>query len=225
MPGLVATSAPLALARSMISGKAVGGLVRQARHVDEIDGERVLLEILRLEQRIGAAKREDRGIAVMRGDEHRGAGRRAGIAQREPGGDALLGQSRQNGLGAGILAELDQRGDVVAEPRQRDGRIHRAAAAMGRDILGLVLAALLEQQKRGVGIAHRHALDALVGDHGDRVDHRAADGQGFHVRVAPSALSALASIACIELRLLHRQPQRWQSRAKVARLSSLLATI
>lgn len=65
----------------------------------------------------------------------------------------------------------------MSEPRQRDGSIYGSAAAMGGDVLGFALAPFLEQQERGVGDAHRHAL---VRNHGDRIDHRAADRQGFH---------------------------------------------
>ena len=55
-----------------------------------------------------------------------------------------------------------------------------AAAAMGGDLERLRLAAFLDQQERGLGVEHRHALDAVALDNGDRVDHGAADGKGFH---------------------------------------------
>ena len=87
---------------------------------------------------------------------------------------------REHGLGALILAELDEGGHVETDARHRNGGVDRAAADVGGNLHRLGLAPFLEQQERVVGVQHRHALDAVVGDDGDGVDHRAADGEGLH---------------------------------------------
>jgi hypothetical protein len=160
--------------------KAFGRLVRQRRHVDEIGGEGLGLEILRLQQRIGAAEREYRRVAVMRRHHDRGPGRRAAVAHRPARRDALRQQPGEHGIGARVLSELHQRAHIEPEPGHADGGIHGAAAGVGRDLGGLGLAALPEQQERGIRVQHAHALDAVAGDDRDRIDGGGADGETFH---------------------------------------------
>ena len=100
------------------------------------------------------------------------------IAQRDDTPSSQ--QAGQHRLGARILAELDEGRHVEAQPRHGHGGVHRAPADVGGDLQRLDLAALLQQQEGAVGIEHAHALDAIAGDDGDRIDHGAADGEGLH---------------------------------------------
>src|SRR6187399_2456792 len=52
---------------------------------------------------------------------------------------------------------------------------------MRGNLHGFRLATLLQQQERVVRVLHRHLLDAVAGDDGDRIDHGAADAEGLHV--------------------------------------------
>jgi cell division protease FtsH len=114
------------------------------------------------------------------GDEHRLAGRDIVGLDELAGIDAGLRQEGLDELAVGVAADLGQHGGVGAEPAHRDGRVHRPAAAVDRDAFGLHFRALLEQQERGRGIVHRHALDVAAFHHDDDVDHRRADADNPH---------------------------------------------
>src|SRR5687767_8842894 len=64
---------------------------------------------------------------------------------------------------------------------------------MRGDLERLDLAALLQQQEGAFGIQHAHALDAIAGDDGDRIDHGAADSQGLHGAPAFAGTCTLVS--------------------------------
>ena len=178
--GLAATSARCALARRMMAGNVSAELVAERGDVDHVDGERVVLQVALVQQGVGAPEGKDGRIAVVRGDEHRRARGRPAVAQRPPRRDALAHEMRQHSLGTLVPAELDERGHVEAQPRHGDGGVHGPAAHVVRDLHRLRLAALLQQQEGAVGVEHGHALDAIVGDDRDGIEHGAADGQGFH---------------------------------------------
>ena len=91
-PGLVATSAPCPLARSMMAGKASADSLLERRDVDHVGGKGLAAQIALLQQRIGAAEGEDGGVAVVRGDQHRGPGRGAAVAHGPARRHALLHQ-------------------------------------------------------------------------------------------------------------------------------------
>ena len=93
---------------------------------------------------------------------------------------ALLRQARQDQFTSRVLAELDQRRNIMAEASKCHGGINRAATAVRGDILRLVLAPFLQQQKRRLGVAHGHPLDTLTGNDGYGVDHGTAECQRFH---------------------------------------------
>ena len=168
-------------------GKGVGGLVAEGGDVDHVDTERVRTEVVLRQQRVGAPEGEDGGVAVVRRDEDGGPCGRPPVAQRPAGRDALVEEAGEHGFRARVLAELDERRDVEPQARHGHGRVHGAAADVGGNLQRLGLAALLEQQERAVRVEHGHALDAIVGDDRDGVDHGAADGQSLHAGLPQSA--------------------------------------
>jgi hypothetical protein len=57
---------PLRLGAPDDAGKRIGGLVAERGNVDNVYGERVVVEVPLVEQCVGAAEGEDRRVAVMR---------------------------------------------------------------------------------------------------------------------------------------------------------------
>ena len=174
-------------------GEGVRRFVAEGGDVDHVGGERLAAQVALLQQGIGAAKGEDGGVAVVRGDQHRGPGRSAAVAQGPARRHALLHQVAQHRLGARVLAELDEGTNVEPQPRHRHGGVDGAAADVRGHLQRLGLAPLLEQQEGVVGVGHAHALDAVAGDDGDRIDHGAADGEGLHGCLAISRGCAMAT--------------------------------
>ncbi len=160
--------------------KALGGAIGKARHVDEVAAQRLVDDVGGFEQRIGAAKGEDGGVAVVRGNDHRRARRRLGIAQHPAAGYALGTETSENEIGAPVTPELHQGRDVETEARHGNCRIDGATAAVRGDVEGFGLAALLQQQEGGIRVEHRHSFDAIALDDGDRIDHSAADRNSLH---------------------------------------------
>ncbi len=148
--------------------------------MDDIDREGLLPKIFHFEQRVRAAKREDGGVAVMRGNQHRGASWSMIVAQNPTAGYALLRQARHNRLRPRIVAKFREQGNIGSEPRHRHCRVDRAAARVGRDLLCFGFAAFFQQQKGRIRIQHAHALDAGAVNDRDCVDRAAAKGENFH---------------------------------------------
>ena len=116
------------------AGKGVGGFIAERGHVDDVGRERLIAQVGLLQQRVGAAEGEDGRVAVVRGQQHRGARRRAPVAHGPAGRHTFLQQVTEHGLGALILAELDQRRHVETEARHGHGGIDRSAADVGGDL-------------------------------------------------------------------------------------------
>ena len=173
--------------------EGVRRLVAQRRDINYVDRKRFRAQIAFFQQRVGPTEGEDRRVAIVRGDQHRGPGRSPSVAHGPAGRDALLQQVAKQRLGARILAKLHERAHVKPQPRHRHRSIDGTAPYVCGNLERLGLAAFFEQQEGVVGVGHTHALDAIAGDDGDRINHGAADGEGLHVRLTGSRACANAT--------------------------------
>lgn len=82
------------------------------------------------------------------------------------------------------VTELRDRGNIHTQPRHGDRDIHSTTARVCRDFQRFGLVTFREQQKRCLGIEHRHAFDAARSDNRNGVDHRASNGERFHCCVS-----------------------------------------